>query len=1159
MKFLLQMSQGMAALKGNIEGVGKAMRQGTALTLEMARAMNADIGSQFGVLAQQVQNLAEILGATLLPVVLPVLKQLGRIADVAQAAAKEVPGLTRAVLIASAAVGAVLVVVGALVAVVGTIGVMVPAIQAGGVSLSAGVASAGSAIATWFLPVTLAIAAVVAGVVFLRRAWESNFGGIRDFVVGAYDRVRMVFDGLRQLMGSLSNGTGQMSAELAGKLQDAGLMGFVVTVFRAYYRVREALAALWGPFSAAFDRVKAIVEPAVRTLLAAYQDLARAIGGAIASITGAAGMADVSAFRQVGQVLGKLLGIVALVGAYILRFLIGGLVGVIRIVAPVIRLVGWLGGVLVSAFRLGFQAAAKFFLPLRMLIEALRHVGRMVGIVWGVLMGEVSLGEGFRAAGESLREFLLTPLRWLQDIAAATWQALGAGIAFVAGLFSRIGGAIVAGIQRLPVVAAVRGIVAGIGALLRGERSFVEAGARIVAALARGLLAAATLPVRVVRELLGRLMGLFSGSAEGGRSAGRRIVAALAAGLAGLVGLPGRLLVRALAPLAGLTAPAFGRLVSAGQAAVGLLGAPFRWLLGVASVVWQQLAAGARIGWSLLVGLGASALDALAAPFRFLGSVASTVFGGVLSAASGLWQNFVGWAATLAAVLVSPFQPLIDAAGAAWAAIRAGAEALFGALAGIVGGWWDRAKGVFDAVRSLMSLVGEGGGAANVATPKTPPGQGTPVGAAMPTPPAPPVLPSSLPSLEPPRVLPGGPVPALAGPSLTPSVPPLPVVGVGLSPVPDADKAHAASLRGMEQAVVRTMATLVRVLEAAHAKIAAMGTAPRVALPRPSVADRVGRVAGRPRTEGAFTRTPPLVAAQVPAPVPLPVRTPPIVPAVPVPPAPAKPPAPRPRREVVERGVWGRTVPVGADRALQTIERSANAAQRARSGVRTTASEWERVGRSASRGRIDEALLGAVRSVGSTRQRGEGHARTAGDLWKTIRGPKAPEAAAAPEPAIPPAGPGPEATAAPVAPPVPRMTPPVAPSPAASDRRGGLLGVSLAALMAASTPTFVPPTEAPSAATELPARTETRDRVPEPRAELLAATRPAPSPQDASAAGRSAGDPVPALLQALIAKVDALADRPIDLTVTTRLDGREVAQAVYKDLRERKIRNYETL
>jgi hypothetical protein len=226
--------------------------------------------------------------------------------------------------------------------------------------------------------------------------------------------------------------------------------------------------------------------------------------------------------------------------------------------------------------------------------------------------------------------------------------------------------------------------------------------------------------------------------------------------------------------------------------------------------------------------------------------------------------------------------------------------------------------------------------------------------------------------------------------------------------------------------------------------------------------------------------------------------------------------------------------------------------------VRTTASEWERVGRNASRGRIDEALLGAVRSVRSTRQRGEGLARTAGDLWRTIRGPKSPEAAAAPEPAIPPAAPGPEAAAAPVAPPVPRTTPPVAP-PVSSDRRGGLLGASLAALMAASTPPFAPPAGSPAAPQEVSSRREGRDRVPEPRAELLAATRPGPAPQDAASGGRNAGDPVPALLQALIAKVNALADRPIDLTVTTRIDGREVAQAVYKDLRERKIRNYETL
>jgi hypothetical protein len=49
------------------------------------------------------------------------------------------------------------------------------------------------------------------------------------------------------------------------------------------------------------------------------------------------------------------------------------------------------------------------------------------------------------------------------------------------------------------------------------------------------------------------------------------------------------------------------------------------------------------------------------------------------------------------------------------------------------------------------------------------------------------------------------------------------------------------------------------------------------------------------------------------------------------------------------------------------------------------------------------------------------------------------------------------------------------------------------------------------------------------------------------------------LIETLIAKIDALGERPIDLSVTTKIDGRQVAQAVYKDMREHKIRNYKTL
>jgi hypothetical protein len=59
--------------------------------------------------------------------------------------------------------------------------------------------------------------------------------------------------------------------------------------------------------------------------------------------------------------------------------------------------------------------------------------------------------------------------------------------------------------------------------------------------------------------------------------------------------------------------------------------------------------------------------------------------------------------------------------------------------------------------------------------------------------------------------------------------------------------------------------------------------------------------------------------------------------------------------------------------------------------------------------------------------------------------------------------------------------------------------------------------------------------------------------------GEEAGPGLRELLESLLSRLDGLADRPVELSVTTNIDGRKVAEAVYKDLRERKIRNYETL
>lgn len=55
------------------------------------------------------------------------------------------------------------------------------------------------------------------------------------------------------------------------------------------------------------------------------------------------------------------------------------------------------------------------------------------------------------------------------------------------------------------------------------------------------------------------------------------------------------------------------------------------------------------------------------------------------------------------------------------------------------------------------------------------------------------------------------------------------------------------------------------------------------------------------------------------------------------------------------------------------------------------------------------------------------------------------------------------------------------------------------------------------------------------------------------------GDTLRPVLESLMAKLEQLGERPIEVSVTTLLDGRQVARSVYRDLRERKIKNYETL
>jgi len=595
-KFLLQMSAGMESLEGNIQSVGRAMKTGTAVTEQMADAMNQDIGARFLLLRQQMANLSEILGRTLLPVVTPVINGVSRVILFLQRMAKSMPGVTRVVLGLSMALGTILVVAGAVTAAVGMVGLMLPAIKAGFVAISAALAGVGSAVATYFLPVTAIIAGVILSVYLLKRAWETNFGGIQEIITGAWNKVSLVFLGIRELVGSLSGGVGQMSAELAQKLESAGLLGFVVTVFKAYHRVREALAGLWGAFSHAFGRIRAILEPTVRTLMSAYAALASAVFSVVEIFGVAASATDGSSWRIFGTVIGTVAGVLLQGLAFALKIVAWNLSLIVRALAVVVRSVVWVGKIIVSSLIGATKFIYKFLLPVRMIGEAFVAAGKIVYAVWQVLTGDISLLDGLKAIGGAVYDFLATPFRWARDVVVGVWN-------FISGIFTSIGrlvadaaGQIGQAILNLPIISTLRELFATVRSFFAGDTTFFEAGKKLLITLGEGIWSAVTYPFTMLKNALGKLRNLlpFSDAREGPlaslTASGSALLKTLADGMSLTQSLPAKVFGFAARGILSAAAGAWQQIKMAGGNLMDAASAPFR----MAGKLWDGLTSGAQ-------------------------------------------------------------------------------------------------------------------------------------------------------------------------------------------------------------------------------------------------------------------------------------------------------------------------------------------------------------------------------------------------------------------------------------------------------------------------------------------------------------------------------------------------------------------------------------
>ncbi|HOZ46586.1 MAG TPA: phage tail tape measure protein [Candidatus Hydrogenedentes bacterium] len=1168
-KFVLQMSQGLGALEGNIQSIQKAMLSGAAVTEEMANAMNMDIGAQFLLLRQQLGNLFETLGKTLLPVVAPVIGGISKVILFLQRMAKASPGVTRVVLTLSMALGGILVAAGGVVAGIGMLGLALPAIKAGILAIGASAAGVGSAIAAWFLPVTAAIAGVVLAVYLMKKAWETNFGGIRDMVVGVWEKARLAIQGIQALVGSLNGGVGQMSAELAQKLEAAGLMGFVTTVFRIYHRVREFLAGLWGAFSEVFGRIRAILEPAVQSLMTAFGALGRAVFSILEVFGVAAGATDGASWRSFGKVVGTVAGVLLQGLAYALRVVVWNLSLIVRGLAIVVRAVTWAAKIIVSGLVWAGQFAYRFLLPVRMIAQAFVAAGRIIHAVWRVLTGDMSLVDGLKAIAGAVGQFLLTPFRRAKDVLAGLWSGLKAVPSAIGSLFSGLGEVILLPFRLIGrVFDWIRGLFTSDGGGILGN--VFSFGASILRTLGAGILSLALFPLRLLQNVFEKVIGFFSGGESGLLSRafefGAGILKALASGIASLFAAP----LEAIVSLGGALLSALGRIpegIASLFSGIGnILAAPFEAGAAVAGILWETVRTGASSAFETVTAAAQSILPGLQSVWSGIKEGLNGFAQGVQSAATGIHDAMTGAFARIGERATALWNGLRDGIASVVGAIQSGLASVASAAGNVLGKAKDIAASVggtvMDVGRGALKGVGEVAGgiwgglksaASWVAGTEAP----QPVG----TPPPAPVT-----------------VPVAAVPVITQQVSLIPRLreefvpraleaALNLKPVltEQLPKLFAEVMLRLDTSLIpRTFQAALLLTPVIAGAVPDTFAATSIAQPAPitmvqaSQEPAFSALAVPPGDVEAVARpvileSPALPLdtgmnmARIPAPVVTPRMALPEAPAINVPvsaqlwdaPTILSPMTmdvlPRP---VPELELGTNLQPLSMPALDATIAGNIIASSPELPDVDLPAQLYPAVpGMMNVPGLVDPITIGSFPGVPDF----EAPLHLSPDV------PALPRAtlAAQVQPAVPSLAP--LTLPAMVSAAMPRLAPATMPI-QWEMQQPSLPGAVPVDLLPQALGPMPPVTAAPSMPSpELPVR----------RMEILTEQRQRQGDTGETVQDRDASFRM--LLEGVMARLDAVAERPIDLAVTTQIDGRVVAEAVYKDMREQKIRNYETL
>lgn len=266
--------QDIDGLSGGITSMAESMKQGTAVTNEMAEAINNTPAQKFEVLKQQIHNNVEELGNGLLPVVNETMDKVSGLIQKGSDWISNNQQTVQTIMNIALKLGVVLMVLGSVIGVVGTVGKAVLAAKNAITAVrTAWTVLSGAFAASPIGWVVIAIVALVAAFVVLWNKSEA----FRNFWIGLFEKVK---GAVQTAWGTLQPALQNLGQKLLGLYEAAKpilkIIGTIAGVIGTYFvgvfvgAIQGVLAAL-TPLTNALSGLVSFVTNVVNAIVALFK------------------------------------------------------------------------------------------------------------------------------------------------------------------------------------------------------------------------------------------------------------------------------------------------------------------------------------------------------------------------------------------------------------------------------------------------------------------------------------------------------------------------------------------------------------------------------------------------------------------------------------------------------------------------------------------------------------------------------------------------------------------------------------------------------------------------------------------------------------------------------------------------------------------------